>query len=551
MPSDVSSIKVESVHDRSSCKAWVAALSTHDSSQTLAQIDALLHHLSKQKFSPEVLIDILERLRSPFSSAVRTRMPECENRALPLSPREAELFLDLIRTTRHLCDLYVTATESAGGHYVENLAAPIERTIEGERAIAPDSPMVFALQQALDLLASITSAHYRARIAIPEDIWNEIARLARIAQQADCLDIVPTAVRKGNASSSSKEDTCRSAFGYAVMMRLSNPYRMNFLEMSVARYCSIRWGHKLGFIIYPPDTPAPQNGSGILMLGQHAVRLDAMRMCSSVRMRMESLRTGKLPHQLGFSSKLSVESCYAVLERIHTLWSHGQDSEIIWRRPTHLNARIALGLPKLYRGVAIKDDAVNRFLNTVYSYRQKSPDLNAIDYTDATREHEQVESVMRDAEIWEILSENADGFLFSRDRSMPRLVLDQLVSILPQTEQREMHTPLLVGRISSLKQEYDASQERLSVRHKVGIKLLAGMPKPIGVQIDGAPTTDGYWLEAQPALMLPESLVLPLAAFRERREVFMIHAGRRTRLQLDALLYRGMDFDQAIFTRLP
>ena len=543
-------IKVESVRDRSSCKAWVAALSTNDSTQTLAHIDALLSHLSRQKFAPEVLLDILERLRSPFSSAVRIRMPECENRALPLSPREAELFLDLISTTQHLCDLYVTAAESAGGSYVENLAAPIERTSEGERAIAPDSPIVFALQQALDLLASIASAHYRARIAVPENVWNEIARLARIAQQADCLDMVPTSVRNGTASSSSKEDTCRSAFGYAVMMRLCNPYRMNFLEMSVARYCSIRWSHKLGFKVYPPDTPATQSGTGTLMLGQHVVRLDTMRMCSSVRMRMESLRTGKMPNQLGFSSKLSVESCYAVLERIQTLWSHGQDSEIIWRRPANTKARIVLGLPKLYRSSATNDDTMKRFLNTVYSYRQKSPDLNAIEYTDQDRVREQVEGMMKEAELWDILSENADGFLLLRDRSMPRVVLDQLVTLLPQAEASDMPAPFLLGSVSSLKQEYDTQQPRLSVRHKVGVKLLAGLPKPVGVQIDGAPTTDAYWLEAQPALMLPESLVLPLAAFREDREIFMISAGHRMRLRLDTLLHRGTDFDQVIFTQL-
>lgn len=543
-------IKVESVHDRSSAKAWVASLSTNDSAQTLAQIDALLSHLAKQKLTPEVLLEILERLRSPFSSAVRIRMPECENRSLPLSPREADLFLDLISTTQHLCNLYVKAAELSGGHYVENLAAPLERNHEGERAITADSPMVFALQQALDLLASIASAHYRARIAVPEEIWNEIARLARIAQQADCLDIVPASVRNGSATSSSKEDTCRSAFGYAVMMRLCNPYRMNFLEMSVARYCSIRWSHKLGFKVYAPDSPATQSGTGVLMLGQHAVKLDTLRMCSSVRMRMESLRTGKLPNQLGFSSKLSVESCYSVLERIQTLWSHGQDSDVIWRRPTNTKARIVLGLPKLYRSAVIKDDTVKQFLNTVYSYREKSPGLNEIEYTDQDREREQVEGVMKEAELWDMLSENADGFLLLRDRSMPRLVLDQLVAILPQAEKTDAPTPFLLGRISSLKQEYDATQPRLSVRHKIGVKLLAGLPKPVGVQIDGAPTVDAYWLEAQPALMLPESLVLPLASFREGREIFMISAGRRMRLRLDVLLHRGTDFDQAIFTHL-
>lgn len=546
MPVEPSNI--ESVHDQKSCKAWVATLSPSDSAHNLKRIDELLSHLTKQKLPAEDLLEILERLRNPFASAVRTRMPEIENRAMPILPKEAELFLELVGTTRRLCHLYITAAEAAGASYVETLAAPIERTQEGERAVTADSPMIFALQQALDLLASITSAHYRARIAVPEDIWKEIGRLVRIAQQGDCLDIVPSLVKINNSKANTKEDTCRSAFGYALLMRLCNPYRMNALEMSVARYCSIRWGHKLGFKIYMPDSPEQEAESNTLMLGPYAVKLETMRICSSIRMRMESLRTGKLPTELGFPSKLSVENCYSLLDRIHTLWNHGQDTDVIWRRPVNAEARITLGLPKLYRSVEINDQTVTRFLNTVYSYREKNSNPNTIDYTDEEREREQIEKVLKDAEKWEILSENADGFLFLRDRSMPRLLMDQLTAILPQIHSNETSQPFLIGRVSSLRQEYDANHEKLSIRHKVGVKLLPGIPRPIGIQVDGSSTTDAYWLQAQPALLLPESLVLPLATFREGREIFMIRGGQRSRVRLDVLLHRGADFDQVMFT---
>lgn len=538
-------MQVEIVRDRASAKAWVASLPAADSSNLLAHIDKLLAHLDGATLAPEVLLEILERVRTPFSNAVRIRMPDCENRALPLSPREAALFLELISTTHHLCNLYIRVVDATGGAYIENLAAPLDRTPEGQRALDAASPLVFALQQALDLLASIASAHYRARIAVPDAIWEETGRLARIAQQADCLDIVP---KQARSDSSASDDTCRSAFGYAILMRLCNPYRLTLLEMSVARYCSIRWGHKLGFRISGADTPLTVPANASLMLGQHAVRLDTVRVCSSIRMRMESLRTGKSPDQLGFSSKLSSESCYALLERIHALWHHGQDSDVIWRRPLVARARIAIGLPRLYRGVEVRDDTtISRFLNTVYSYRAKHGD-DDIDYDDGDRDREQIEGLMKDAENWEILSENADGFLFLRDRSMPRLVMDQLIALQPEGAHKGEQGPFLIGRISSLRQEYDGSTARLSVRHKIGLKLLPGLPKPVGVQIEGMPTTDAYWLGAQPALHLPESLVIPLAAFREGREIFMISAGQRRRVKLEALLYRGLDFDQVIYT---
>jgi len=540
--------QVESVHDRSSAKAWVANLPAADSANLLVHLDKLLAHLATQQLTPDTLLEILERVRAPFSNAVRTRMPDCENRALPLSPREAALFLELVGTTRRLCDLYVRAAEGAGGQYVENLAVPLERTAEGERALSADAPMVFALQQAMELLASIASAHYRARIAVPDDVWDEVGRLTRIAQIADCLDIVPKQVR-GSSSASTSDDTCRSAFGYAILMRLCNPYRLSFLEMSVARYCSIRWGHKLGFRVSAADAPLTVPANTSLMLGRHAVKLDTVRVCSSIRMRMESLRTGKSPDQLGFSSKLSSETCYALLERIHGLWHHGQDTDVIWRRPLEARARVVMGLPKLYRGADVKDDTtISRFLNTVYSYRAKHGD--DLDYEDNDRAREQIAGIMKEAEQWETLSENAEGFLFLRDRSMPRLTLEQLIAVVPEAAKKGGGAPFLIGRISSIKQEYDGSTTRLSVRHKIGVKLLPGLPKPVGVQIEGMPTTDAYWLGGQPALHLPESLVIPLAAFREGREIFMISAGHRQRVRLDALLHRGLDFDQVIYTEI-
>ena len=167
-------------------------------------------------------------------------------------------------------------------------------------------------------------------------------------------------------------------------------------------------------------------------------------------------------------------------------------------------------------------------------------------------------NLFREAETWGIEGENPQGFLFRREKTAPRVNLDQLV--IMSTGVGFQRTAIFLGHIDSLRQE-PQPRGGVPVLQEVGVRLLLGIPLLVGIRLDAGVFEDAFLLRAAgPAgtvsgmslqeLDASSTLVLPLARWREDSITEMIADGSTQRVRLGKLVRRGQDFDQVAFTLL-
>jgi hypothetical protein len=526
--------KLDMVRDATSCKAWLAGVAPKDSERAIPAYGALLRSLESRGLAPGVLLDILEVLRGPVLSALRVAIRDIEYRALPLDADEWAQFL----AQRALA----TALHAAYTNLVPQLpdSLPAKAAPQGTVAVIP---RVQAIQRGLDMQARIIASQYRARVTPPQSDWDELCTLAEVARDLRCLDDeVPDLL------SPDRMETCRAAFVFPILLRLSLPATLTAPEFGVARMCARSWAGKVGFRIDPGTAPAGESpGPAFPISAEHYIRLDTQRLLQSLQRRVQGLREGKTPQELGFDAKLSPQTCRYTLQRLAAAWVRQIDGAHAFRQhPVGGFAQAFIGIPKAEAPAVPRGPHGYGEGAGPYQYLKRLDDTVSVVSRETDEGPSRIDRLFADTERWDVVSESADGFVFRRRERLPRVNLGNLVGL----RLGNAGAPFLLGYVVSLRQcgleETSGGAEAI---HEVGVKLLPGLPEPVSFQLDEGATEEAFHLKATAAMGGATTLVVPLATFREPTQVKLFQEARHRDVRLDALLMRGMDFDHVRFVR--
>ena len=259
---------------------------------------------------------------------------------------------------------------------------------------------------------------------------------------------------------------------------------------------------------------------------------------------------------LSLDKRLSPATARDVIGKLLAAWRMPATHAQSWRRAL---GQQALAMPSWHAIVASftkgEFDPTVTQTQSVYQYRRRD-DESIINREDPAVL--KMRNLFREAETWGIEGENPQGFLFRREKTAPRVNLDQLV--IMSTGVGFQRTAIFLGHIDSLRQE-PQPRGGVPVLQEVGVRLLLGIPLLVGIRLDAGVFEDAFLLRAAgPAgtvsgmslqeLDASSTLVLPLARWREDSITEMIADGSTQRVRLGKLVRRGQDFDQVAFTLL-
>lgn len=528
--------RFDMVRDAASCRAWLAEAAPKDSERAIPACTGLLKHLETRGLAPSVMLDVLEALRGPVLAALRTAVRDIEYRALPLDPSEWSQLL-----AQRALGVAMYAAYTA-------LVPQLPETVPPARPGAPPPsmplvPRVQALQRALDMQARVIAMQYRARVSPPQSDWDELCSLAQIARDLKCLDDeVPDPL------SPDRTETCRAAFVFPVLLRLAQPQTLTAAEFGVGRMCARSWAGKVGFRIDPGTAPAGDApGPSFAISAEHYIRLDTQRLLQSLQRRVQALRDGRTPQELGFDAKLSAQTCRYTLQRLGALWSKSSEAPRAWRQPVGESASAFIGIPKPVQGPVQHPHGYGEGRGP-YQYLKRVDDTVSVVSRDMDEAGSRMDRFFEGAERWDVVSESADGFLFRRRERLPRINLGSLVGLRLGGAGS---APCLLGYVTSLRQcGLEQGANGMEALHEAGVKLFAGLPDPISFEVAPGKMEPGFWLKANPNIGTVSTLVLPLATFREPVDLRVIMESRTRRIRLESLVMRGLDFDQVKFIRL-
>ena len=163
------------VIDARTCEAWLARATLADPKQACQELTALLESLEEAPPPDADYLDVLERLREPIAITLAEHAKKITGRPVPLRDFEASVF-------DQLQDLW----SAFGGAYSRLLARA------GADPGAVLSLMPLLAQRALDCSAELMAAHYRCRREVDFELWRELHRLYRAADDGHyALEKVP------------------------------------------------------------------------------------------------------------------------------------------------------------------------------------------------------------------------------------------------------------------------------------------------------------------------------------------------------------------------
>jgi hypothetical protein len=512
------------VVDAKSCEAWLSRAALADPKQACQELTALLESLEEATPPDADHLDVLERLREPVAITLAEHAKKITGRPLPLRDAEEGTF-------DQLHDLW-----SAFGRAYRRLLRNVETAAPG--ALGPQAPLLS--QRALDCTAELMMAHYRCRREVDFELWRDLHRLYRSADEAGhALENVAASLRSKTITS------CHEVYVRALLMHLANPYALGGRELGWTRRWSTTWAHKVDIV----NAAADAQGYAVDLAGDQPpawIRaeqarpttrfLETSQLRRSVKGRVKKLEAGVDPQTLGLGRDCVQPDVGRLMLALSRSWLEAPAARQFTRRATPGSVELVSGLDAIHAALTGRQF---KSASRHWDYSRRDAEALSVYQTTAIASSEAPAVVP--AEQWESLDESANGFRLRRAGAGGRLAHLQLVALKPQDARS-----FILSEIRWLMTGVDRALV-------IGAAALPGLASGIAMRPVGNPSLPEPYSQA---FLLPaaaghaESLVMPTGWHQPGRELELKIEDEVVRVKLGPVLQRGYDFDRTSFLRV-
>ncbi len=512
------------VTDLKSCEAWLARAALADAKQACRELTGLLESLEEVPPAEGALTEVLERLREPIFVAQAEHAKRYAGRPLPLKDFEIAAF-------EQVFDLWTTL----GRAYRRLLRSALE---DGSPDLAKAKPLL--AQRALDCIAELMLAHYRARREIDPEQWRDFHQLYRTGDEAG---LAMTTVSAGHRSKS--VSTCAEVYIRALLLALANPYALGVRELAWARRWATMWAYKVEFSPAADDAQA----YAVDLAGSQAPAwtareaatpttrfLQTANLRRSIRSRIKKLDAGVDPQTLGLGKDVIQPEAGRLLNTLLRAWVEAPASRQFTRRLVAARTELVSGFESIHLAVSGR---AFKSASRHWDYSRRDAEQLHIYQGTTTAATEAAAAAAFTAEKWETLDESANGFRLRRKGPGERLALGQLVALRPNGARG-----FILSEVRWLMAGIDQSLT-------IGASALPGLAK--GIAARSASSSNNAPEAYMQAFLLPNaasqpgSLVLPSGWYQHGRELELKDEDDAMRVKLAGLVHRGYDYDRANF----
>jgi hypothetical protein len=456
------------------------------------------------------------------------------NRALPMAQAEAAVFEDTIGLWDAMRLGYLRCLEAC---------AAAESGMRGRGALV--------CQRILAYLGLRMFHHYRAYRQVPAADWRMLNDVYAAAERMKVTDVAVKDYLNRDINDSSP----RIAYMRAMLMGLVSPNELSQRQITFVAYLLERWAEKVEISRTPiderPEVPpltVDLTGARCAERGEAsggAVRyLDTQRLARSLRNRIGLLRKGESPSKLALGEDCVQPSCEQLMVFLYRQWCRPKAPRAHERKHVSDVAQACNDMAAIHYYIAGK---VFRQPGERHELSKKERDEIST-FGRASARDEDDYSVVRGflLEHWQLADESAQGLRMVRRAGNPgkRFAHGQLVGVRPADSKH-----FILAQVRWLMQGEGGDLH-------AGLRLLAGVPAAIAVRSVVADVsaaekfTQALSLSGADAPGMPPTLVLPVGWFKPTR-VIEAFVDQRTRLRLNEVLERGIDFERVRFEQLP
>jgi cyclic-di-GMP-binding protein len=504
--------------DLKSCEAWLARATLAEPRQACMALTAVLESMQEAPPKEPAYLDIVEALREPAVVALTERAKKFSARPLPLSEPEQEAFdhtVDLWRAMAGAyCGMFATVVDTPQAH----------PNLRGKEALLA--------QRGLDCIVDVMICHYRCRREIDNELWEDLHRLYRMAENAGIARETVSVGRKSKSVSSAAE-----VYARALLLALANPYTLSVRELTWVRRWSAKWAYKVSFKTGGADTYAvdPKGPpTWMQVVPEDMVGFDAIEVRRSIRGRLKKMEAGESAESLGLGSDCVQPDCSRVLLALARAWAEQPPPRQFTRRASPGDAEMSTGFEGIHVALTGR---VFKATPQQYSYARRSHQTEEL-YSYHGAEGAQANPAF-DVEHWEMQDESATGFRLRRQGVGERLYQQQLIALRPDGGRQ-----FILCEVRWLMQGIDDSLT-------IGVSVLPGVAQ--GVAVRPLATSNQPAQNYSQAFLLPQvgtvaaSLIVPIGFFQPNRVIELRIDEDPQRVWLREQLQRGFDYDRVRF----
>ncbi len=407
-------------------------------------------------------------------------------------------------------------------------------------------------QRALRYAALAIREHHLAYRAVTKQRWDDLFSLYRLANNAN----ITTKIVKDSLNRQTELSSCNAAFLQALLLAASNPSAMPVRQIVWTDRLLDRWSNQSTIGVEPPedvergvlaiqlDHPSELRRYDPQPVGPEWRYVDVEPIGRSIKKRIKYLRAGELPAQLGLGEEYAAATAENYLVGLYQEWCDLPLERGMPRRArdrTTPPTDVGLGIEGAHLAVLGEpftqpDEPVEARGRTITDFQM----FGGQSLYHAAAQKSVASEPSAELESWFIDNESALGFKLIRKEPGARVIHNMLVAVRPRPDQ-----PVVAGSIRWLV-EGDAGQITM------GVRILHGIPKAIGVRATGLNTFSNKFaqallLPAMAALQAQAVLILPSTWYKPGRIIEVYLDGQIRKVKLDQLVERGQDFERVSF----
>jgi cyclic-di-GMP-binding protein len=511
------------------CREWIIGLHLANPVHVQSQLAEQIGLLNRYALGAAERLRVLELLREPVAFVQAETAKRFTARPLPLGPQELTAFEANIALWQAMC---------AGYHHC------LESALDGDTDVLAD--VVRIVQRALWALNGEQLDLCRASYDLGPGYWRRLHGTFAVGEQ---LGAAGQPV--GDMLIASRGTTVHAAYVFGLLLHAVSPYELSARQFNLVQRWLLRWSNKIKLCTSAPqnhklpplivdvagDRPGSQNADDAGNLRW----LDLDGLAHSIKKRIAALHKGAAPTSLGLGEDCSQPDCELLLRHIYEHCCKGSVARAQTRRPGSGGCKLVAGFDAIYYFLAGKlfeqpqsgDEFSKRQRDEIALFGQRAKRFE--------------ETFARDhgfrMESWNMLDESPSGMRLFRPLAEEgaRIALGQLLAVLP---------PGSSGLRLGMVRWRTATEDQL----RIGVRLLAGVPKPVTVcatgltSVVGPRCRPGFLLPAVEALNQPPSVVFPVSAFRADR-VVEIMSDQIEQARIARIVERGQDFERAEYRK--
>lgn len=520
--------------DPVTCKAWLENVPLANVAEAQRQLLTAIGEFNATQTRAAIRLATLESLREAVNFVQIEQARRFTNRALPMAEAEAAVFEETIGLWDAMRLGYLLCLEACA---------------QGEAVMRGQSALV--CQRILAYLGLRMFHHFRAYRQIPAADWHALNEGYAAAEQ---LAVADSPV-KDYLNRDVNETSPRIAYIRATLLGMVNPNELSQRQLTFVAYLLERWGEKVEMARSPVDEGADVPPLWVNLAGERCAErgaagageiryLDVRRLAKSLRNRIGLLRKGESPSKLALGEDCVQPSCEQLLVLLYRHWCQVKPARAQERKRVSDVAQACNSLAMIHYYVSGK---IFRQPGEQRELSQKEREQIATFGRVSTRDEDDYSVVQGYLlEQWQLEDESLQGLRMVRRVGSPgkRFAHSQLVAVRPADSK-----VFLLGQVRWLMQG-DAGDLH------AGVRLLTGAPSAVAIRATGVNISlDEKYVQALAlggvaALGVVPTLVLPVGWFKPKR-VIQVFLEKPTRVRLNALVERGVDFERVTFDQQP